>query len=691
MTQPSGDTQRQRRFKYGLNVAVAIAAAVGLAVLANWIGYRHFIRIDRTATRRYSLSPQSRKVLKDLEGDRRIVTLFGGGNLYVNEARDLVDEYARHGRNVKVQHIVPARQPGQMEIFLGTLRDRYEDQLLPLEQTIRDSRSALHQVAQSVSAVRRPLQEILENPDLPNGELGLFVKSMAQAFARFGGDVDTVDRQISRIVQKPLPIYGRAKRTLENLLVDLRENVFTPSINRLNGEIEKGGTPPAIADRLLAIIRQLEQVRTEVNEAVSALQNAPDVQDYEKLVGQLDDQEVIVLVGPAQVRVIALGDMFREPDPNQIRPGEQPQLRFQGEEKITGALVSMNLSHRPMAVFVTSGQQQAIGPRGEFEHVAQRLRNLNFDVQQWSPVAQPGPMGQPMPPGPLPVPEEGQHAVWIVLPVGPINPMNPMTAGTGQQVADLLQERLEAGDAAMVMLTLSPMPMAGLGGADPVAQFVSSWGVTPQLDRLVLREVVLPDHQRRATSQLDITHWATQLPITRAIAGMPGVFVQANPLLLASGQDGSNQPDVWPLVEVSGRDLWTQTDLQSNPNPTLDPATAGGPFVIAAAAERDKKRLVVVADPVWASDQVTTMGPQGLPAQVFGAAFPGNTELFVNSVYWLAGLDQLIAASPRTQDIRRVGPMADPAQFRLKMLLLVGMPLSVMATGVFVWSVRRRN
>jgi len=319
--------------------------------------------------------------------------------------------------------------------------------------------------------------------------------------------------------------------------------------------------------------------------------------------------------------------------------------------------------------------------------VAGRLRNVNFQVQQWNPAGGSGPMGQPMPAGPPPEPEPGQKAVWIVLPTEPPNPMNPTAAGSGQQVAGLFARRLEVGDAAMVMLGVSPR--ARFGSPDPLASTLTSWGITPQVDRMVLRQVVLPNHQKQASSRLNIDQWSTELPVTRALAGMPGVFVQASPLALGSG-DGDDGLTVWPLVEVRGQDLWTHRDLRSDQEPKLDPATAGGPFVIAAAAERDGHRLVVVADPAWATDQVTRMGPQGMPAEIFGAAFPANAELFVNSVYWLAGLDQLIAASPRAQDIRRVGPMTAAGLASLQWGLLLGMPLAIVLMGAGVWWVRRR-
>ena len=98
----------------------------------------------------------------------------------------------------------------------------------------------------------------------------------------------------------------------------------------------------------------------------------------------------------------------------------------------------------------------------------------------------------------------------------------------------------------------------------------------------------------------------------------------------------------------------------------------------------------MVADPAWATDQITNYGMLGPgSAPLVGALFPGNSELFVNSVYWLAGLDQLIAASARTQDIRRIQISVSGTR-AIQRTLPILLPLAILASGVGVWLVRRK-
>jgi len=682
----SSQTQAARRKKYGLNVAVSVAAVLVLVVLINWIAYRQFVRFDLTATRNYSLSPQTLKVLQNLEGSYQIVTLFSRSGEHVDQALDLVEEYQRYAPQLTVQHIDPVRDLGHMETFYRNLRDRYQDQLESLDQIIREGQKALDQIGEVVSELQNPLRLLLEQPAWADEDLKQFTQSVAQAFGRFASDIDVVDQQIEQMRNSPLPRYSQGITMLLNLLVEFDQKVFAVVIDRFTSAVDSGSSVAAVADQMLAVTDRLQRARADMTQVISKLEDAGTVDDYDKLVGQLESPDAVVMIGPHQVRIVALNEMLRQAESDPSRPGSSPRLGFQGEEKLTSALIDMGLEHRPMVVFVNAGQYQALGARGIFEQVAQRLRNVNFQVEQWSPIPQRGPMGQTIAPGPPPEGDSGQKVVWVILPADPPNPMNPMAGGGAQQAADLLEQRLEAGHAALVMVSMMPT-MSQFGGGNPIVEKLPPWGISPQTDRLILRQVVLPDHQHQTSPQLLIEQWPSDMPITRALAGVQGLFVHASPLVLGSGE--GQQVSVWPLVQVSGEDLWTQRNPDLASNPKLDPATAGGPFVIAAASQRDGKRLVVVADPAWASDQITTAGPRGLPAEIFGAAFPANAELFVNSIYWLASLDHLIAASARTQDIRRTGPMSRAYMESLYWFLLLGMPIVVILAGVGVWFRRR--
>ena len=289
--------------------------------------------------------------------------------------------------------------------------------------------------------------------------------------------------------------------------------------------------------------------------------------------------------------------------------------------------------------------------------------------------------------------------------------MSLMSAGEKTKIADLLNERSAQGDAAMVMLGIEPG--ATFSEPNPILDWLEGFDLHPQLDRIVLRQVRLPDRSSVNTARFEVTRWPDDSPITRALAGMPAVFLQASPIELGAApgaddegaaEEQSDKPAanvaLSPLVVLRAPDMWSTADLISPEQverAPVDEANRRETFTIGVAAERGEARLVVVTDPMWAMNLITTnasptLSPQTAGwAEFAGAAFPGNSELFVNSVYWLADLDELIAASPRTQDIRRIESMTPQTLTTWRWLLVGGMPVLILVIGLAVWVVRRKG
>ena len=67
----------------------------------------------------------------------------------------------------------------------------------------------------------------------------------------------------------------------------------------------------------------------------------------------------------------------------------------------------------------------------------------------------------------------------------------------------------------------------------------------------------------------------------------------------------------------------------------------------------------------------------------------GNGNLFLNCVSWMTGEGELVSIAPRKDDF--VPLYLTPEQARaLFSLCVIGVPLSVLIAGLFVW-VRRRS
>ncbi len=696
----SDATQAKRRARYGLNVTIALVAATGIVVGLNAIVDRQFrrlppagkdwVRFDLTATRQYSLSPQTRKVLTSLDEDYEIVCLFRAPTLQTQRVRDLVEEYPRYSSRLTVEVIDPVRDITAVEEFLGRVRERYADQIEPTEVAIRQGLAALAQTREAFIEATTLMRDALDGDALDDSATRRLMEQAFGAMTQLGSDLSEMDKQVNAALESPLPDYRLEAAKLTSVMTQLTTGVFPPVVRQFKQLVELEQTPADVKDTLLKVVALIEPLEQSVGEAQFALESVGPIEGYQEATATLLREECVAVLSPTQVRAIPVRELFREPDPRLVEQQGQADLGFIGEERLTGTLVSLSLKTPPLVVFVTNSQP-AMGPRGAYRAVAQRLMATNFEVQQWNPRGETSPFGQPMPPTDPPQPKEGQKAVWVILPFPPLDPGNPMAAinSPKQEIGELLNRVLESGDAALVMLGAEPA--AQFGAPDPIVQLVERWGVKPQLDRIVMRQIQTPDRQSRATAQFQVADWPGVLPITRALAGMPGYFVGPSPIDVGAA-DGVT---IEPLVVLSGPLMWTFSDftsVEAVQRAQYNPETAEDHFTIGVAAVKGDARLVAVADAAWATDSLVTYGVFGPgSAEVVGATFPGNGELFVNSVYWLAGLEELIAASPRSQDIRRIQAMSGATLLTYRWLLLAGMPLVILVAGTGVWLVRRKG
>lgn len=691
----STETQAGRRVKYGSNVIVAAVAAILLVGIVNAIAYKRLVnvRFDLTSTRRWSLSQQTTKVVSNLKNDYRMVVLIGEASPFHMQAKDLINEYGYLSDKLTIETINPASD-SLMERFYGELVEAYGSEVTPMRQATDEAAKTLETVRGEVKDHLKLVRAVLEDKQLTDQQLKAFIQNVSTAFASIETEAEQIDKSLEKVMESALPDFAAALNLLKDKYEEYDKRVFQIVIEQFNIAAENPTTPAAVKDKLLRLVELVKKTRGHITPVLTKLENVKTDGEYSKLRNQIG-VDTVVLMGPKDKppSVIHLGEMFKEPDPQDLRslePGEQPERRFLGEEKVTGALVAMELDTMPMVVFVAAGQRPAIGFGGEYRQLAARLRAMNFEVTEWPVAGRMGPMGQPAPGGPPPQPAKGQKALWVVPPLPPVNPMQPgANAGNGQKIADHLKGRLAEGDAAMISTMMSPM--AAFGGGDPIVQLAKDWGVTVQNDRVLLQEVVGPRGKTMAVPNVEMTEWTGELPVTEAIGSMIGLFYSPSPLVV----DG-NPPDgttVTPLVVVKKEGMWAETDLQSvnTGDAKFNEATAADQFTIAAAIEKDKARMIIVGDPMWASDQITTYGLAGPgTAHIFGARFPANAELFMNSAYWLLGLDELIAAGARSQDIRRIDKMDRDSVIALRWILLLGLPGLAMGAGVGVWLVRRR-
>ena len=98
-----------RRGRYGANMVIMTVAFFAIAVLLNFLLFRSTVRYDVTATRVFTLAPQTVQTLDDLDSEVRANAFFRPteqGNVR-EQAEDLLNEFARRTRQFSYRFVDP--------------------------------------------------------------------------------------------------------------------------------------------------------------------------------------------------------------------------------------------------------------------------------------------------------------------------------------------------------------------------------------------------------------------------------------------------------------------------------------------------------------------------------------------------------------------------------------------------------
>src|SRR6266487_1473784 len=100
---------KARQTKFAGYIAVYVAIVITAVVVVNVLANRYDKSYDGTANKRYSLSDQTRKIVRELNQDATI-RYFDQTTRY-GQAKDLLDQYATLSSKIHVEYVDPDKNP----------------------------------------------------------------------------------------------------------------------------------------------------------------------------------------------------------------------------------------------------------------------------------------------------------------------------------------------------------------------------------------------------------------------------------------------------------------------------------------------------------------------------------------------------------------------------------------------------
>ncbi len=673
-----------------LNLVLVLAAVIVIAVVVNGFAAMPGLRVtaDATKTRAYSLSAQTQAMLDDLAGEWTIAVVMSPDNVDMAVRRqvdEVLDRFAE-SPHISVLRLDPSDPAtlDQYESLLSGLRASYREAIAEYEQALTEGRRAVASFRLLLQQQTGRLSLLLQGiaPDHPDRESAA---QLLQILALRLEQTDQVDTELDRALRvdetRPLADYDAARSVLAAALGGWAEEQLRIA-RMLRGWLETEADPA-----LLQFAADVHEAYDEQAHALALvadpLRYLPDL-ELGRIGRALEHGEAGIVTGPRGAAVIPSAGLFPSLAVRTEADSIAYDQRFRGEQIFAATIRSLLVEQMPMVVFLHAQEDSLLVRRDrnvDLVGAASMLGASRFEVKEWI-------VGSSDPPTPAP----GRPVVWIVIPPPSRKGLEPAAAEL--QLVDAARTLLADGES--VLLSVYPSVLSRFGLSDPWQRVADRFGISVETGAVVFEELQVSrdESSRRRVDWL--REFPADHPIARAVHGRRTYLALPVAILVAEPPPGT-------LIEVIARieaspDRWMEADWSVDSRVVAEmergPAITEPVTVMVAVETRhplrrgSPQRAIVIGSGGWMLSYVADVAmPIGGERVVL--ANPGNYELLLSSVAWLAGMDDLIAPSPVSRQVARLDGITAAVRRRWQWIALLLAPGACVVLGVVVWMVRR--
>lgn len=678
-----------------LNAGLFLVGIATIAIVCNFFAARPWLRltIDATKTRAYSLSEQSRRLLAGLEGEWRIVILAGTDTVdraTLRQIDEVLTRYGQESKKISTLRVDPTdpRMLKEFDAVLEALQASYRQEVAVYERALEAAGESvasyavfLEKQTGALAALKRTLSA--DDParaviDQTLGGLQLSIRAVAEVVSQWK-EAMTVDES------RPLADYETARSVLAAAL-----GAWAQELHEI-GQILRQWRGDASVDaalRRFASERQDEYQRRVEDLLISAdTLKRLEVLALAEIGRSLRSGEAGLVMGPSAAAVIPSEKLFARFGLQQGDSGEIAiDQRFRGEQVISAAIRSLLVEHMPMVVFVHAEPESMLRRRPQFVDVvgvANMLEASRLTVTQWS-------VGL----SERPVPQAGQPVVWVVVPPPILQRQTPGLSDAEQALIKAVGDLIDDGEPVLLSYSASLGPL--IGRSDPWPRLAARFGLQVDTSRVIVERVRDAQGETRIQRSLQLTEFEPGHPLAEAVHGLPTSFDL--PVVIRPVPDLPADLSHTVIAVVAAADNRWLEEKWTNPA-TIEHGTADErfdePLPIVVAAERShpfqpgrRQRCLVVGSAGWLLSYVADrVVPAGGQRSVF--LNPGNHELLLGAVTWLAGADEMIAKSPVSRQVARLDGITPAVRRWWQWITVAFMPVACLAAGLVVWLIRR--
>jgi len=705
----TGPTTATRRVKYGLSTAVFVLSLLVILVVLNWLLAESAARFDLTASRAWSLSPQTERLLDGLEEPVEITLLFDENLPEVRALRRQVDdvllEFEKAGDAVVLRRVDPTDPRGadELEATMSRLTEIHAEEIEAYEAAVEEASTLLTELRTFAEEERDRFGSAATDLDPRHG--------LAQTFGQIYQVLTTIPAEAEIMIEeiaaatstesgRPLPDWEGAASVARATLAQ-RSRTFVQVAQIFRDAVDQPGLPETLVDGLPATAERFQAMGDRLGDVADRLADLPEL-GISPIAQQLARRNCILVMAGTKATVLRFEELFPPPSAAEVASEQRIDRRFSGEEVIAKGIRRVTIEDRPTVVFCHADPRRASVLEGReppnVGAVASRLEDLGFEVTEWNALGE----GRPDVP-------ERPDTVWVMVPPLPTGFSPEANQGSARLAA--FAEQIVA-EGRNVLVSIFPDPMVGFGQTDVWAEAVDPLGIDLDAGAVVSERFrgtgAAPD---RKANQFVVNAFEPGHPVAEAVDGLDTFLAYPIPLAFADESADADATEDGDGVEDAGGGAGSELvhevilRVPDDPERWLDeqwadatavevPAEAGtGPgwpvvVTVERGLERGTQRAVVVGSGLWFWSNIVNdilfIPPNQFPRN------PGNVELLTNSVCWLANRTDWIARSALTRSVPRIESLSTGRRVAYRWLFLGALPVLTLGAGVGVWAVRRR-
>ncbi len=381
--------------------------------------------------------------------------------------------------------------------------------------------------------------------------------------------------------------------------------------------------------------------------------------------------------------IFTCGDKSKHVQQSEVIEREFP-FKFKGEEMFTSAVLNVTRAKQTNVYFTKGHGEREYGDfeRAGLGKLASAIKRANYNVLPLDLLKQKR------------VPENCD----ILFIAGPTKSFSTQETnyirdyvGTS---ARLINDKGELKNGKLIVML---EPAVGVNKSSGLNALLGEYGIVVRDDAVVYNKVNMPLFGMQTVVEVYISDEKyLDHEITEDIKKLTSVFYGSSVLSLTPLSD-TMAFSVTGIVQAPDQS-WGETEIVGKKRPKYDEdSDISSPIILAAASELREAKPNPTAPP-HATQVFADIGKKGPRVVVFGDtdfaanAFsdnPGNQDLVLNAISWLARREKELGISAKAPDVRRA--IVRPGQLStIFWLSIAGLPSIGVIIGGFVWWRRRR-